>query len=378
MSLSVRPVKIKKDLKKFIHFPWTIYKDDPSWIPPLLMEEKNRLNQKKNPFFQHAEQELFLAERDGKLVGRISAQVDHLHNKRHQDKTGFFGFFESINDVAVAQALLDKASQWLRERGMETIRGPFSSSINEESGLLNHGFEHSPYLLMPHHLAYYTVLLESCGLTKAKDLYCWRYNAKKPIPEMAVAIADEVAKYPGLKVREIDQKNLTRDLKIMINIFNEAWAKNWGFVPLTDQEVEKSVDEFRMIMDPRIVWIAEVEGKPAAICLCLPNLNEAIRDLNGRLFPLGIFKLLYRIKRHKLRSVRMLMLGVKKEFRGSILGGLSVLHYVIAHRRCQELGYERAELSWTLEDNEKINVGIQMMGGEHYKTYRVYEKTIAS
>ncbi|MBI3541004.1 MAG: hypothetical protein HY073_02565 [Deltaproteobacteria bacterium] len=376
MSLTIHPVRSKKELKQFIKFSWMVYKNDPAWVPPLIQERLDFLNRKKNPFFEHADIELFLAKKDGLLVGRISAQIDHLHNKYHKEQTGFFGLFESINDPEVSSCLLNNAAGWLKSRGMKIIRGPFSLSINEESGMLIDGFQHAPFILTSHNPSYYPSLIEQWGGAKVKDLYCWQYDSKRPIPEAATQIADEVRKYPGLRVRQVTPKTLKNDVHILLDVFNEAWGKNWGFVPLTEKEVQKATKDFQMILEPKLALIAEVDGVPAAISLALPNLNELIKDLKGRLFPFGLLKLLYRIKTKKVRSARLMLLGIRKQFRGSILGGLSVLLYTEMHRRSQELQHWGGELSWTLEDNQKINMGISLMGGEVYKTYRIYEKVI--
>lgn len=374
MSVRVLPVQSRGDLKKFITLPWKIYRDDPAWIPPLLMERRQFLDRKKNPFFEHAEAEYFLAERNGEAVGRVTAHIDHLHNQTHNEKTGFFGLFESIDDPEVAAALLEKARQWLGARGMTSMRGPLSFSINEETGLLVDGYQHAPFILTGHNPPYYAELIENRGFKKLKDLYCWYYNSQKPIPEAPVALAEEIRKYPGLVIREVSRKNLERDVRIVLDVFNSAWSKNWGYVPLTEAEIRKSVRDLKRILEPSMILIAEVDGKPAGICLCLPNINQSIRDLNGRLFPFGFLKLLFRIKFKPPEGFRLVLLGVKKEYRGSILGGLSVLFYVEIHKRGKLLNLKDCELSWTLEDNQKINAGIEFMGGERYKTYRIYEK----
>jgi hypothetical protein len=379
MPLTLRPVESRSDREKFIRLPWSLYRNDPAWIPPLLQERRDFLNPKKNPFFEHADVALFLAEKDGVPVGRISAQIDHLHNRTHDEQTGFFGLFECVDDPEVAACLLDNAAGWLKSRGMKGIRGPLSLSINEESGLLVEGFEHPPFLLTPHNPPYYAPLLEGWGLQKVKDLYCWRYDSARPVPDPTRQIAEETEKYPGLKIREVNPKTLEQDVRILIDVFNSTFNRNWGFVPLTESEIKKAAKDFKMILEPKLALIVEIGGVPAAISLALPNLNEAIKDLNGRLFPFGLFKLLYRIKTKKIRSARLILLGIKKEFRKDALGaGLSVLLYAEMHRRSQVLGHWGGELSWTLEDNQKINFGIEMMGGERYKTYRVYEKSIES
>jgi GNAT superfamily N-acetyltransferase len=376
-SVEVRPVTSRADRKAFLDLPHELYRNDPAWVPPLYMEQRELITPGKNPFFEHAEAALFLAWQGGRPVGRISAQVDREFLRIHQENIGFFGFFESIDDQKVADALLGAAEQWLRQRGMTAVRGPFTLSINEYAGLLIEGFDTPPFIMMVHSLPYYQGLVEKAGYQKAKDLIAFRYDPQMPIPEMSAEAADEVAKEPGLRVREVDKRNLLSELKIVLDIFNQAWSKNWGFVPLTENEVKKAAKDLGLILEPKLALIAEVNGEPAAICIGLPDLNEAIRDLGGRLFPFGFFKLLWRTKVRRLNGIRLTLLGVLPKFRGSALGrGLSVLLYVMAHRRGQALGSKRGECSWTLEDNEKINRGIELMGGVPYKKYRVYEKAL--
>ena len=378
-SITIRPVLSRKEKRDFLHFPWEIYKNDPHWVPPLLMEQRKLINPKKNPYFQHAKAQFFVAYQDGQPVGRISAQVDQLFldhwKEKEKESVGFFGFFESIDDQTVAQALVDHASQWLTKQGMKKIRGPFSLSINEISGVLIKGYGASPQIMMAYNPSYYETLLEKAGLQKAKDLYAWRYDVGN-VPEPAHQIADAVREYPGLSIRTINIKHVERDLNIIMDVFNSAWSKNWGFTAFTPEEIKQAAKDLKKIVDPEICLIAEVEGKPAGIVFCIPNLNELIKDLKGRLFPLNFFRLLYRLKFHPPRNGRIALLGIKKEYRGSILGGLSILLYIDVHHRCQKRGYTMGELSWTLEDNVKINEGIKFMGGQHYRTYRVYEKNL--
>lgn len=378
MSLTIEKVVTPRQLQEFITFPWKIYQNDPVWVPPLIAERKALLNQKKNPFFEHAEGEYFLAKKNGKTLGRITAHVDHLHNERHQERTGFFGFFESINDPEVAEALLHHAESWMRGKGLKHIRGPFNFSINEECGFLAKGFETPPALMNPHSPPYYLSLMERAGYSKAKDLYCWRYDSTQALPEAALQISEAVRQHPGLSIRSLDKKHMRRDLQIIMDIFNEAWEQNWGFVPLTSKEVDKAAKDFKPFLEPDLALIAEVDGEPAGMALSIPNLNEATRDLNGKLFPFGFLKLLYRIKTRKIRSARMMLLGIRRKFRGSVLGGLSVLLNTQMHLNGLKLGFKQAELSWTLEDNDRVNQGIQFMGGVHYKTYRIFEKSLSA
>lgn len=376
--LEIIPVSGGRLKKEFIRFPYALYKKDPNWVPHLRLERTEMITPKKNPFFEHGKAELFLAKKEGEVVGRISAHINYLHNERYGEKTGHFGFFDAINDSEVSRVLFAKAEAALQEKGMTKIVGPLSFSINEEAGLLVEGFDSPPYPFMTHNFPYYDSLVSQAGYSKAKDLIAWKYDATRPIPEPAVQIADVVRQHPGLVIRAVNLKKMKEEMAIVRDVFNSAWANNWGFVPWTEAELNKMGKEMKLVLDPAGALIAEVDGKPAAICIAIPNYHDAIRDLNGRLFPFGLFRLLYRLKIKKtVKTARLCLLGVKKEFRGDILGGLSVLLYVEIHQRGQKLGYVGGELSWTLEENEKINNGIIFMGGIPYKKYRIYEKQLS-
>lgn len=375
--LEIIPVSDGRLKKEFIRFPYSLYKKDPNWVPHLRLERTEMITPKKNPFFEHGEAELFLAARNGEVVGRISAHINHLHNERYGEKTGHFGFFDAIDDAEIFRALLARGGEALRKKGMNKIVGPLSFSINEEAGVLVEGFDAPPYPFMTHNFPYYDSHITKAAYSKAKDLIAWKYDATRPIPEPAVQIADVVRQHPGLVIREVNLKKMKEEMAIIRDVFNSAWANNWGFVPWTEAELNKMGKEMKLVLDPRVALIAEVGGKPAAICIAIPNYYDAIRDLNGRLFPFGLLKLLYRLKIKKMvKTARLCLLGVKKEFRGDILGGLSVLLYVEIHQRGQKLGYVGGELSWTFEDNEKINNGITLMGGIPYKKYRIYQKDL--
>jgi len=374
MKIAIRQIDSKSDRKKFVKMPWLIYKDDPHWIPPLLIERLEAINPKKNPFFEHGEAAFFLAERDGVAVGRITAHINRLHNEYHKDKTGFFGFFESINEQVVADALLRVAEGWLKAKGCDKVLGPESFSTNEEVGLLIQSFEMPIMLFCPYNPPFYQELIEKSGYQKTKDLYGWHYTVGN-IPEAPRKIAEAVEKHPGLKIRLLDKKNFKRDVMILKDIFNASWSKNWGFVPWTDREVEHSASMLKIIAKEDLIVVAELNGEPIGISICIPNLMEILDGLNGRLFPFGIFKLLYRLKFHKFNQARLLLLGIKPEYRRN-LGGLSVLLYVNAHKGAQKLGIKTAELGWTLEDNERINHGITFMGGTVHKIYRIFGKDL--
>ena len=367
-----------KSLKKdFLNFPYTLYKDDPHWVPPLRLERSEMMDVKKNPFFHHGEAVFFVAKNEGRVVGRISAQINFLHNQRYQEKTGHFGFFDCIQSTQVASELFDAASSWLISKGMTRMVGPMTLSINDEVGLLVEGYDSPPYPYMPHNWPYYESLLVQSGFTQIKDLIAWKYDAHKPVPIVAMQIAEAVKVHPGLKIREVNLNKMEEEIKIISEVFNSAWSNNWGFISWTSEELKKAARDMKMILDPEIALIAEVNGVPAAIAISIPNYHEVIRDLNGHLFPFGLFKLLYRLKTKKIKSARLCLLGIKKEFRHDVLNGLSVLLYTEMHQRGVKLAYHGGELSWTLEDNEKINHGISLMGGVPYKKYRVFEKHIA-
>ncbi|KPK62367.1 MAG: hypothetical protein AMS21_07690 [Gemmatimonas sp. SG8_38_2] len=378
MSVNVRHVESKSDRRKFLKVPWRVYRDDPRWVPPLIADVSDTIDPRKNPFFEHGEAALFLAERaGGEVVGRITAHTNRLHNEHHGDKTGFFGFFECIDDEGGSRALFEAAENWLRQRGCDKLLGPESFSTNEEVGLLVEDREGPPMIMCPYTPGYYTRLVEAAGLEKAKDLYGWFYEVGK-IPDDALKIAQAVEQHPGLMVRQADPKHLERDINIVREVFNAAWCDNWGYVPWTDNEVRHAAKVMKMVIRPEITAIAHVHGKPAGMMIALPNVNEVIADLNGRLFPTGLLKLIWRLKlgRHRFESGRLMLLGIKPEFRGGALAGLSVLLYVRAHRGAQQLGIEHGELGWTLEDNDKINAGIRFMGGRIGKVYRIYGKDL--
>lgn len=378
MSIQVRQVESQDDRKKFVKVPWLVYRDDPCWVPPLMADVSDTIDPRKNPFFEHGEAALFLAEREGgEVVGRITAHTNRLHNEYHRDMTGFFGFFESIDDEKVSRSLFDAAQDWLKQHECDKVVGPESFSINEEVGFLVEDREGPPMILCPYTPGYYTRLVEAAGFEKAKDLYGWSYEVGN-IPDEALKVAHAVEKHPSLAVRQADPKHLERDINIVRQVFNAAWCDNWGYVPWTDSEVRHAAKVMKMVIRPEITAIAEVSGKPAGMMIALPNINEVIKDLNGRLFPTGLLKLIWRLMlgRYRFESARLLLLGIMPEFRGSALGGLSVLLYVRAHRGAQKLGIKHGELGWTLEENDKINAGIQFMGGRIGKVYRIYGKDL--
>jgi len=376
MSIEIRQHAPGADLKDFIRVQDIVFEGDPNYVPPLRMELTDRLTPGKNPFWEHAEGALFTAWKDGQLVGRISAQIDREHLRVHDDGAGFFGFFDTIDDQEVADALLARAQRWLEKRGMTAMRGPLSLYIWEEAGLLVDGFDEPPALSMPHHRRYQQDLAEGAGLTKKKDLWAWKYHVAEP-PKRAARAHARIKELPEVRFRSVDKSKMREELGIILEIFNDAWAHNWGFVPTTEAEVDKMAEDMKLIIDERLAFFAEVKGEPVGMVICLPNLYAMTHDLDGKLLPFGWAKLIWRLKVKGPKSARLMLLGIKNKMRGiKRYGGLSTAMYAELAYRGIRHGYEWAELSWTLEDNRPINLGIKAMRGKVYKTYRIYEKPI--
>jgi hypothetical protein len=375
-SVEVRELSRGGELRDFLGVVEQIYRDDPKYVRPLDFEVKSRIS-RSSPFFEHAEAAFFVAYRNGQCVGRCSAQIDHEHLRRHKDDTGFFGFLDTGEDAEVAKTLLDAARRWLSDRGMKRIRGPFSLSINDETGCLVEGFDTPPMVMMPHHRSYQGELIERAGFARHKDLYAWRYQTGDVPPRVQKA-HDEIEALPEVYSRPVDPRQLERDTRVVMDVFNDAWGDNWSFVPYTEHELAKLAKDLKLILDPSITRIAYVRGEPAAVALALPNLNEAIGDLEGRLFPTGAAKLLYRVKVKGIHSARLALLGIRKKFRADRkYAGLSLYLYCKLNESGRRNGYTWGELSWTDEANGPVNAGIRVMGGKIYKKYRVYESALA-
>jgi hypothetical protein len=375
MSVEIRETPIGGKLEEFLEVVDYIYRDDPSYVRPLDMEVKQRLG-RKNPFFDHGEGTIFTAHRNGWCMGRATAQIDRGHLERYQDDVGFFGFFDTAEDPEVARALLDRAARWLAERGMKRMRGPLSLNMNEEIGCLVDGFDTPPMIMMPHHRPYQGGLIEQAGLAKAKDLYAWRYVVGE-VPKRAQKAYDELSAMPEVRTRHVEPRHMERDVRVVMDVFNDAWSDNWGFVALTENELRKMAQDLRPIIVPELTAITEINGEPAAVAMALPNVNEMIRDLGGKLLPFGAPKLLWRLKVKGPETARLIILGIRKKFRQvKKYGGLSTYLYVAMNRAGQRVGVRWGELSWTLEDNAPVNVGIKFMGGKIYKKYRLYEREI--
>ncbi len=374
MTLRVRPLGFGRAALPFIDLPWRVYQDDPQWIPPLRRQLSAQFDPRHNPFLRYGSAQLFVAERGGEIVGRISAQVNPEHDAYHDERGGFFGFFECVNEPAVARALLETAEDWLQGQGVDWVRGPVSFTINQEVGTLVDGFHTPPMVAMPHGRPYYDALFAGAGYHKAKDLVSWYYPVgPEPLSERAQATHDRVLSMDGLTVREFERRHLRRDVGIAIDIFNDAWCDNWGFVPVRADESDQLAADLAQFADPGLTAIVSVDGEPAAMVVAIPNLYEAARDVNGRLFPLGAIKIKWRLWRGP-RSGRVILLGIKRAYRTRVYAGLALMLFGEIHIRGRRRGYDWADLGWVLEDNGLLNAALPRMGGHIYKTYRVYQK----
>ncbi len=371
--MNIERVSDKTGLDQFIRFPWRVYRENPNWVPPLLGEMKFILGD-KNPFFHHAEAAYFLARRDGEIVGRVAAIIDRNHINIHNEQAGFFGFFECLPDGAIARDLLNAAATWLREHDIEIMRGPMNPSTNDECGFLLEGFDSPPMIMMTYTPSYYLDYMEQCGLAKAKDLFAYisvikDVSAAGRLEKLASAVK---ARVPGLVVRPANMKNFRAELEAVKDIYNSAWGHNWGFVPMTDEEIESMAKRLKPLIVPELLIMVEVNGSPAAFFMAVPDYNQVLGKVNGRLGPLEILKFLWYSRR--ISDIRVLTMGVKEEFRKK---GIEGLLYLESFKAAMRKGYQRAEMSWVLEDNVLMRKGCELMGGKLYKKYRIYEKKIA-
>ncbi|MCK5834075.1 hypothetical protein KAH81_10460 [bacterium] len=374
MSVRIVPVDKKGELKDFIKFPWFIYRKywpDYNWVPPLKKDMKFKLDTEKHPFWKHAERELFLAYDGLRLVGRIGAIIDHNYNELWDEKMGAFGFFECINDQEVANALFDAAANWLKDKGMTFIRGPLSPSMNDECAFLVEGFDKPPTVMMPYNPKYYPELAEGAGFAKAKDLLAFYKNAETGIPERLQKLAEALKNKPNVKIRKINFKDMHNEMVIIKDLYNKSWEKNWGFSPMTDEEMDLMGKELKPIAVPELALLVFVNGKPAGIGVTIPNYNQVLKHLDGKLGPIQIAKALW--YRRKINGVRAMVFGFKPQFRRT---GLPILLYLETEQAGRRLGYKWCELSWNLEDNDPINKFDSEIGGEVYKRYRIYEREI--
>jgi GNAT superfamily N-acetyltransferase len=372
-DIRIEAVDSKSGKKEFIKFPWRIYKNDQNWVSPLISDMKEKLDPQRNPFFEHAEMELFMAYRGDKPVGRIAAILDQAHISFNKEKAVFFGMFESINDDKVAGALLDRAAQWGREKNMIIMRGPMNLSMNDECAFLVEGFDSPPVIMMSYNPRYYIDLMQRCGMKKAKDLYAYHMTRDRESKRRIAAVVDQVKKKLPVTLRSVNLKDIDNETLRIKAIYNQGWVDNWGFVPWTDKEMEHMADKLKVVADPDLIILAESQGKPVGFAFGLPNFNEVLQQLNGRLFPFGFFKFL--IYRNKIKGFRAVVFGLVKEFHNT---GLSYYLYSRLEKNALKKGYQWAETSWQLEDNEAVNCFVESVGGRRYKTYRLFERKLGS
>ena len=370
-NFTMRSVQTKADTKKFIDFIYKLYNDDPNWVAPLRMDREKLIDKKKNPFYSHSSMELFLAERNGEVVGRIGAIVNDNHNKEHNDKLGFFGFFECINEQEVANALFDEAKKYLLSKGMNAMRGPANPSVNDEYGLLIDGFDSPPVVLMTYNPKYYATLIENYGLKKEKDLYAYILDQHTVYTDKFNRANEIVKQRNSLSFRPINMKDFKNEVRRIKEVYNAAWQYNWGAVAMTDAEFDALAEDLKMVVEPELVLIAESKGTMVGFGLSLPDINVRLKaNKNGGLIG-GLLRLL--VFKKKIDLVRVIVLGVIPEFQRS--GAAGVLFYETAVR-AKKLGYRYGEASWILEDNVMMNRAAEAMQGKRYKTYRIYQKEI--
>ncbi len=357
------------NLNDFIRLPLSLHREDKFFVPQLNREMKAHLSP-KNPFFEHAEAKYFLALKDGKRAGRIAAVIDRTHNSLHNEKTGFFGFFDCINDPDTAKALFEKVSEYLRGAGMTALRGPMSFSTNDECGMLIEGFEERPMIMMPYNPPYYNELTEKCGFSKVKDLYAYIYDVREKLPEKVLRVAAIVEKR-GITVRPINMKQFLSDMMVFREVYHSAWEKNWGFVPMTEEELVYAAERLKQVIVPEMTLIAEEDGKPIGFMGMVPDANFVLKHMNGSMNPLSLAKALYYSP--KIRDLRVMLLGVKKEFRNK---GVEALLFREGFKPIKKGNFQRVEFSWILEDNLPVQRTIETMDGRLYKKYRIYEKPL--
>lgn len=368
--LVVRPVAGAADRRRFLELQWRIYAGNPAWVPPLESERRAFLDRRRNPFFRHSDAELFLAERDGRVVGRIAAIENRRHLETWRDGAGFFGLFESIDDVAVARALLERAAAWVRSRGMTRLRGPMSFTINDECGVLLDAYDLPPVFLMAYNPPYYPRLLEACGFAKIQDLLAFRMDVPASVPELDTGAA-RAAERAGFTVRTADFNRLGEELERLHRVHSGAWADNWGAVPLSREELEALAKELLPYADRDLVFFAERGDEPAGVAVTIPDFNRALAAARGRLLPFGWLRLL--AARRRIDSLRVLILGVLAEHRHR---GVDALLYARMMEEARRKGYRWGELSWILESNLPMLAVLERFGAERYKTYRIYEREL--
>lgn len=375
--VEIVPIKNKAELRQFVRLPWQLYRGDTQWVAPLLIDERRRFDPTHNPFYAHAEVQLFIAKRAKRPVGRIAVHIDRNHNEFHAEETAFFGFFETIPDQSVARALLNAAADWARTRGMRLLRGPFNFNTNGESGLLIEGFS-APCVMMPYNPPIYAQLIEANGFAKAKDLLAYliriddEFLSKSKTLLGRLRSLAERAKRRGFRVRNVNLRDFEAEVARLREIYNAAWERNWGFIPMTEPEFVAQAKELKAVVIPSLAKIVELQGEPVGFGLVLPDVYQILKPLKGRLWPWGIFRLLWGLRR--IDGLRFITLGIKRAYR---LRGVDALLYVSLVEETLALKrFRYCELSWLLQDNHAIINACKAVGGQCYKTYRIYEKNL--
>ncbi|MDU4748997.1 hypothetical protein FHW04_003811 [Pantoea sp. AN62] len=373
--IHIEKVAEKRDLKAFIAFPSSLYRDDPNWIDPLFIEREEHLS-KKNPSVEHIEWQAFLAKKEGKVVGRITAQIDSLHRERYGQDTGHFGMIDAIDDPAVFEALFAAAEVWLKSKGAVKITGPFSMNINQESGLLIEGFDTPPSALMTHGKPYYANYLEQQGYSQGIDLLAyWMKRTDLHFEPSLTKLMSQMRK--KVSIRRLNRKKFAEEMQVLREIFNSGWQNNWGFVPFTEHEFATMGDQLKYLVPDDMIYIAEVDSVPCAFIVGLPNINEAIEGLEGRLFPFGWAKLLWRLKVSGVRTARVPLMGVRHDFQFSRMGPIMALLLIEALRDpFAKRNIDALEMSWILESNTGMRTILERIGAVPYKRYRLFEKTL--
>lgn len=378
MTLQIERVQSDRQLRQFAAMPWRVYEGDANWVPWLYFERLDFFSKKKNPFFDHAEGDYFIARRNGETVGVIAALLNHRHNEFQQENVAHFGVFEVLDDKEAALALLETACDWARDRGVERILGPMNLSTNDECGTLIEGFDRPPVVLMTYNPPYYVDFIEEAGFEKAMDLLAWLRNLKllvEQMPQKMHRVIGRVKQRYGLEVRPVDMRHWDEEVARIKMIYNSAWERNWGFVPMTDAEIEHLAASLKVILDPALIFMVEHQGEAVGFSLTIPDVNQPLRRIHPGPSVLGSYLAAGRLflQRYNTDLVRVLALGVREEFRAR---GVDALLYYETAKAALERGYQWAEASWILETNDSMNRSIEMLGGEVYKKYRVYEKRL--
>ncbi|HEU5253687.1 MAG TPA: hypothetical protein VFU16_10230 [Solirubrobacterales bacterium] len=377
-SVSIRPVRTRRELKRFVKVPFRLHRDSEQWVPPLIFERMQFLDRRKNPWFEHGEAEFFLAERDGEPVGRISAHLDHRWDEYQGGKDAMFGFFEATEDPEVVKALLDAAAEWAMAKGRERLLGPMDFTTNDEIGILIEGFEREPMILEPWHPPYYQRLIEAEGFAKAMDVLMWELRmgelkeGEKFDPSIHEA-AEKALHDEGIVIRNMRRRDMAAEVRRFMDVYNEAWGDNWGFVPITDAEVEFQAKNLKQVLDEEWTFMAEKDGEVIGAALTLPDINQVMKGLNGRLLPFGWAKFL--LGKRKIDRLRVFALGVKHDYRHTgVAAGLYLEHIKMAALPDK---IHWGEMGWILETNKPMNRAMEGMGGKIVKKYRLYERSLA-